>query len=87
MMSSVYKMVLFSVRHSRSYWVYYKKHEKLTINPPISIYINRINNKLVFKIKDEYNLELQLPETMKLLGSTKLLKTKNGENVPSREVV
>ena len=49
----------------------------------------RINNRLVFKIKDEYKLELQTPETMKLFGNTKKLidKTKNGEKVPSLEVV
>ena len=43
----------------------------------------------MFKVKDGYNLELQMPETMKLFGSTKKLigKTKNGENVPSLEVV
>ena len=41
----------------------------------------------MFKIKDEYNLELQTPETMRLFGSTKKLvdKTKNVENVPSLE--
>ena len=43
----------------------------------------------MFKIKDGHKLELQAPETMKLFGSTKKLidKTKNGENVPSLEVV
>ena len=43
----------------------------------------------MFKIKDGYRLELQTPETMKLFGSTKQLidKTKNGENVPSLEIV
>ena len=41
----------------------------------------------MFKIKDGYKLELQTPETMKLLGSTQNLdKTENGENVPSLEV-
>ena len=56
-----------------------KKHETLTKIPPIHIYINRINNRLVFKIKDAYKLELQTPETMKLFGSTKKIidKTKN----------
>ena len=29
-----------------------KKHETLTTIPPIHVYINRINNRLVFKIKD-----------------------------------
>ena len=48
-----------------------KKHETLTKIPPIHVYINRINNKSVFKIKDGYKLELQMPETMKLFGSTK----------------
>ena len=46
-------------------------HETLTKIPPIHVYINRINNRLVFKIKDVYKLELQTPETMKLFGSTK----------------
>ena len=36
-----------------------------------SFYINRIHNRLVFKIKDGYKLEIQTPETMKLFGSTK----------------
>ena len=35
------------------------------------IFINRINNRLVFKIKDGYKLELQTTETIKLFGSTK----------------
>ena len=39
--------------------------------PPIHVYINRINNRLVFKIKDGYKLELETPKTMKLFGSTK----------------
>ena len=43
----------------------------------------------MFKIKDGYKLELQIPETMKLFDSTKKLteKTKNGANVLSLEVV
>ena len=62
------------------------KHNNI---PPIHVCINRVNNRLVFKIKDEYKLELQTPETMKLFSSTKKLidKTKNGENVPNLEVV
>ena len=61
-----------------------EKHETLTTIPPIHAHINRINNRLVFKIKDD-KLELQVPETMELLGSTKKLinKTKNGGKVPS----
>ena len=40
-------------------------------------------------MKDGYKLELQTPETLKLLGSEKKLidKTKNGENGPSLKVV
>ena len=66
-----------------------KKHETLTTILPIHVYINRINNRLVFKIKDGYKLELQTPETVKLIGSPKKLidKTKIGENAPSLEVV
>ena len=46
-----------------------KRHQK--INSAIHIYMDRINNRLVFKVKDGYKLELQTPVTMKLLGSTK----------------
>ena len=57
-----------------------KKHEKLTTIPPIHVYINGINNGLVFKTKDWYKLELQTSETMRLFDSTKKIidKTKNG---------
>ena len=43
----------------------------------------------MFKIKDGCKLELQTPKTMKLFWKHKKLtdKTKNGEKVPSLEVV
>ena len=41
-----------------------KKHETLTTIPPIHVYVNRINNRLLFKTKDGYKLELQTPATM-----------------------
>ena len=65
-----------------------KKHGTLTTIPPVHVYINRINNRLVFEIKDGYKLELQMPETMELFSSTKKLidKIKNGEKGPSLEV-
>ena len=61
-----------------------KKHSESVDNPPIIIYINKIENRITFKIKSGYYLELLTPETMKLLGSTesKITKDKNGENVP-----
>ena len=46
-----------------------KKQEKLPTTSPIHIYINMINNRLVFKIKDGYKLELQTTESSKLFGS------------------
>ena len=53
------------------------------------MYINRIENRITFKIKNRYYLELLTPETMKLLGNTKSKTTedKNGENVPHLEIV
>ena len=50
-----------------------KKHEKLSIDSPIDIYINKINNRLVFEMKDGYKLELETPETMTLLDTLKKL--------------
>ena len=65
-----------------------KEHETLTTIPAIHVYI-RINNKLVFQIKDVYMLELQMPQTVKLSGNTKKLieKTKNRAKISSFEVV
>ena len=53
------------------------------------MYINKIENRITFKIKSGYYLELLTPETMKLLGNTerKIYKDKNGENVPHLEIV
>ena len=64
-----------------------KKHETLTENPPIQIYPNKVKNRIVFKIKTGYKLELLTLETMKLLGSTKkgLDADTNSENEPKLE--
>ena len=58
-------------------------------NAPILIYANTINNRILFKIKTEYKLELLSKETMKLLGSTQDIidSDKNSENVPRLENV
>ena len=66
-----------------------KKHETLTEDSPTEIYPNKIKNRIVFKIKTGYKLELLSPETMKLLVSTKKVvdKNKNGENVPKLQSV
>ena len=60
----------------------------MTDNSSITIYINKIENKITFRIKTVYYLELLMPETMKLLGSSKskITKDKNGENVPHLEI-
>ena len=57
-------------------------------NPPVQIYTNKIKNRIVFKIKTGYKLELSL-ETMKLLGSTKkdVDQHKDREDVPKLESV
>ena len=44
--------------------------QKKTVNPSTKIYINKIKNRIMFKIKTGYYLELLTSETMKLLGST-----------------
>ena len=47
-----------------------KKHGKNIDNPPVKIYAHKIENRITFKIKNGYSLELLTPETTKLLGST-----------------
>ena len=48
-----------------------KKYETSTENSLIQIYPNKIKNRIVFKIKSGYKLELLTPETIRFLGSTK----------------
>ena len=49
----------YSVSDIQDYFEYIiKKHETLATIPPIHVYTNRTNNRLVFKIKDGYKLEL-----------------------------
>ena len=61
----------------------------MTKNPPVQIYPNKIKNRIVFKIKTGYKLELLTPETMRLLGSTKkdVDANKNSENAPKLESI
>ena len=62
--------------------------EKIFDKPSIQKYVNEIENRVTFKINDEYSLEFLISETMKLLGipENKITKDKNGENVPHLEI-
>ena len=55
----------------------WKKHGENTDNPSIRIYVNKIEDRITFKIKLGYYLVLLNPETMKLLGNTKSKITKD----------
>ena len=83
------RWIIFYIRYSRLFWVYLKKkHGENIDNPSIRIYVNKIENRITFKIKTGYYLDLLTTETIKLLGSTenKITKDKNGENVPHWEM-
>ena len=60
----------------------------LTGYSSIKIYVNKIDNRIIFRIKTRYHLELLKLETMNVLGSTniKIAKDKYGENVPHLEI-
>ena len=66
-----------------------KKHETIADTAPVLIYARKISNRIVFKIKTGYKLELLSKETMKLLGSTSNIidVDKSSENVPRLENV
>ena len=79
----------YSVSDIQNYFEYIlEKHEENIDNPSVWIYGNKIENRITFKIKKGYSLELLTPETMKLLRSSKNEKNedKNGENVPHLEI-
>ena len=62
---------LYSISDIQDYFEYiFKKHGEDIDNPSVQIYVNKIENRATFKIKNGYSLELLTPETMKLLGST-----------------
>ena len=63
-----------------------KNMEKGLTIPFIIIYVNKTENRI--RIESGYYIELLMPETKKLLGSSKskITKDKNGENVPHLEV-
>ena len=65
-----------------------KKHNEKIDDPSIRLYVNKIENRITFKIKTGYYLELLTPETMKLLGITEneITKDKNGQNVLHFEI-
>ena len=81
----------YSISDIQDYFEYIlNKHgEKINKDskPSVKIYI-KIKNRVTFKIKNEYSLELLTKETMTLLGSAenKITKDKNGENVPHLEI-
>ena len=61
----------YSVSHIQDYFEYIiKKHETIADNP-VQIYVNKIKNRIIFKIKTGYKLELLTKETMQLFGSSK----------------
>ena len=73
----------YSVSDIQDYFKYIlKKHGENTYKPSVQIYVNKIENRITFKIK------LLTPETMKLFGSTKskISKDKSGENVAHVEI-
>ena len=75
----------YSIAALQNYFEYItKKHETIDKVSPVLIYVNEINNRIVFKIKSGYKLELLSKETMRLLGSLSdtIDGDKNSELVP-----
>ena len=79
----------YSVSNIQDYFEYIlKKYGENIDKPSVQICVNKIENRVTFKIKDGYSLELLTSGTMKLLGSTKnkITKDKTGENIPHLEI-
>ena len=68
--------------------MYLKKHGGKTDNLSVRMYVNKIENRITFKINTGYYLELLTPEMLKLVGSHKSKTTKDekGENVDHLEI-
>ena len=60
----------YSISDIQDYFGYIiKKHSERVDDPPIHIFVSKNENRITFKIKNGYYLELLTPETMILLGS------------------
>ena len=66
----------------------YLKHGEKTDNLSIRIFVINIENRITFKIKTGYLLELLTPKTVKSFGSTtsRIAEDKSGKNVPHLEI-
>ena len=62
--------MVFRIGYSILFWLYFKKHGENIDKPSVQIFVNKIENRVSFKIKNGYSLKLLTPETAKLLGST-----------------
>ena len=61
----------YSVPGIQDYFEYiFKKHGENTDRPSVQIYVNKIENRVTFKIKNGYSLEFLTSQTMKLLRIT-----------------
>ena len=71
----------YSILDIQGYFKYIIKKQSKKINdnnkPLRRIFVNKIKNRITFKIKTGYYIELVTPETMKLLGSSKSKITKD----------
>ena len=80
----------YSIAALQNYFEYIiKKHETIADVSPVLTYVNAINNRIVFKIKSGYKLELLSKETMRLLGSSSdtIDDDNNSELVPKLESI
>ena len=71
----------YSISDIQDYFEYIlKNHGEDIDKSSVQIYVNKTENRITFKIKNGYTLELLTPETIKLLGSTKneITKDQNG---------
>ena len=65
--------VSYSVSDIRDYFKYIiKRHETLIDKPPIRIYVNKIESRVIFKFKTRYYFELLTPEKSNYLDALKI---------------
>ena len=64
----------YSVSNIQDYFEYIFKEKRVenTDKPSVQLYVNRIENRVTFKINDALSLELLTPETITLHGNNKI---------------
>ena len=64
--------IILCIGYSRSFWVYHQKTWNNTGNTPVRLYVNKIEKRIIFKIRKRVLSSILTPETTNYLEALKV---------------